>query len=325
MAVPGRAHQPLERHHGRSTPDRVQWLSASRARGGRWARWDVMETWPGTSGHAASVPATRRSWARAAASRPVPSRLSRRRRHGRTPARHAGPWWLSGVPCRRNRCRWRRQRRPNTPAAGPAAGAVGGHGWDAVCLVCAREGCGLFAGSGRLCAVCGGRAALPRARHRRATDTRHHAHRHGPSVSRRAHEHSVWPCGHGLWLWGVGRGPRRPAPPRTAATPHLPTPVVSAAACARGRSHPLGSITPDITGRTPGIPFSRQRLALALSGGGDNQGVCDVTEACGLGRGGPEGVWVAAAATPRPGRPRPPPPAPRPSPPDAHLEVVDRV
>ena len=155
-----------------------------------------------------------------------------------------------------------------------------------------------------------------------APRTRHHAHRHGPSVSRHAHEHSVWACGHGLWLWGVGCGPRRPAPPRTAATPHLPTPVVPAAACGRGRSHPLGSITPEIACRTPGIPFSRQRLALALSGGGDNQGVCDVTEACGLGRGGPEGVWVAAAATPRPGRPRPPPPAPRPSPPDAHLEVV---
>ena len=146
-----------------------------------------------------------------------------------------------------------------------------------------------------------------------APRTQHHAHCHGPAMSRHTHEHSVWPCGHGLWLWGVGCGPRRPAPPRTAATPHLPTPVVPTAVCGRSRPHPLRSTTPEITRRTPGIPFSPssawcQRWTAAAT----DQGVCDVTEACGLGRSRPEGVWVAAAATPRPGRPRPPPPTPRP-------------
>ena len=91
IAVPGRTHQPTRT----ATLDAARRIRCngwrSRARVGRWARCDVMETWPGTSGHAASVPATRRSWARAAGSRPVPSRLSRRRRHGRTPDRRAGP------------------------------------------------------------------------------------------------------------------------------------------------------------------------------------------------------------------------------------------
>ena len=122
---------------------------------------------------------------------------------------------------------------------------------DAVWLVCAREGCGLFAGSGRLCAVCGGRAALPRAHHRRATHTA--TDQAGVAPCTRARGVGVWTIG--LWLWGVVCGPRRPAPPRTAATPHLPTPLVPAAACGRGRPHPLGSTMSDITRRTPGIPF----------------------------------------------------------------------
>ena len=106
--------------------------------------------------------------------------------------------------------RWRRQQRPDTPAAGAAAGAAGGHGCDAVCLVCAREGCGLFAGSGRLCAVCGGRAALPRARHRRAT----HDITHTATDQRcRSMHTSTWSgrvdmgCGCGVWA----------SPPSTAA------------------------------------------------------------------------------------------------------------
>ena len=127
-----------------------------------------------------------------------------------------------------------------------------------------------------------------------APRTRHHAHRHGPAVSVHAHEHSVWPCGHGLRLWGVGLAAqhRRAPPPRQSSPPPR---AVGAAHILSGLSR-LKSHAAPLESR-----FSVQRLALALDrGGGDNQGVCDVTIACGLGRGGPEGVWVAPAASPRP-------------------------
>ena len=143
-------------------------------------------------------------------------------------------------------------------------------------------------------AVCGvwwpGRTASrpPPPRH-----TRHHAHRHGPAVSVHAHEHSVWACGHGLRLWGGGLAAqhRRAPPPHQSSPP--PRAVVAAhilSGLSRLKSH----------GTPQQFLFAVQLLALALDGGGDNQGVCDVTEACGLGRDGPERMWVAPAASPRP-------------------------
>ena len=114
-------------------------------------------------------------------------------------------------------------------------------------------------------------------------------------------------CGCGVWGVGLAAQHRR-APPPHHTCPRQSSPPPRAA----GAAHILSGLSRLTSHAAPlESRFSRQRLALALSGGGDKKGVCDVTEACGLGRGGPEGVWVAAAATPRPGRPRPPPPAPR--------------
>ena len=292
IAVPGRAHQPTRTAHGRSTPDRVQWLaeqSAWRAMGAVRCDGD-MARHLGTRSECASHQTQLGSGSSLAASA-QPTQPP-------TP-----PWTDAGQTCwavMAQRCAVSAESVSvaSTTAAqhtcGWTCGWSCGRPWVGRCVLGLCSG-GLWLVRGLRQAVCGvwwpGRTASrpPPPRH-----TRHHAHRHGPAVSVHAHEHSVWPCGHGLRLWGVGLAAqhRRAPPPRQSSPP--PRAVGAAQILSdlpRLKSHaaPLES------------RFAVQRLLLALDrGGGDNQGVCDVTIACGLGRGGPERMWVAPAASPRP-------------------------
>ena len=99
-------------------------------------------------------------------------------------------------------------------------------------------------------------------------------------------------CGCGVWGVGLAAQHRRAPPPRQSSPPPR----------ADGAAHILSDL-PRLKSHVAPLEsrFAGQRLSLALDrGGGDNQGVCDVTIACGLGRDRPEGVWVAPAASPRP-------------------------
>ena len=292
IAVPGRDYQPNRTAHGRSTTNRVQWLSeqsAWRAMGA--VRWD---------GDMARHLGTRSEYASHQTQLGSGSSLAASAQPTQPPT---PPWTDAGQTCLSvvaQRCAVSAESvsvastTADQHTCGWTCGWSCGRPWVGRCVLvlCSGE---LWLVRGLRQAVCGvwwpGRTALrpPPPRH-----ARHHAHRHGPVVLRRPHEHSERPCGHGLRLWVVGLAAqhRRAPPPRQSSPPPS---AVGAAHILSGLSR-LKSHAAPLESR-----FAVQRLALALvRGGGDNQGVCDVTIACGLGRGGPEGVWVTPAASPRP-------------------------
>ena len=183
---------------------------------------------------------------------------------------------------------------------------------------------GLWLGRGLRQAVCGvwwpGRTASRPPPPRHAHDITHTATDHRCCAMHTSTRCGGVDMGCGCGVWGVGLAAQhRRAPPPLHTCPRQsspPTRVPEAARITSGLPR-LKSHAAPLESR-----FAEQHLALALDGGGDGQGVCDVTEACGLGRGGPEGCgWPRqprlAPAAPGHHRPRH-----APSPPDAHHEVA---